>query len=89
MHQYIIQILQTYVLIYNLWEEKFAEGIIFSEQLFMNIAIFFYYVQITFHIYVHSLNNLLIPTCTVQMWENTDQKNSEYGHFSCSDTFEE
>ena len=22
---------------------------------------------------------------SVQMWENTDQKNSEYGHFSCND----
>ena len=31
---------------------------------------------------------LCISPCSVWMWENTDQKNSEYGHFSCSDSEE-
>ena len=30
------------------------------------------------------MEQTLVNTYSVRKWENTDQKNSEYGHFSCS-----
>ena len=64
-----------------------------SRKLFANASkgscFFILLIMVPKHVDVHCLKSVRIRSFSgpysVLMLENTDQKNSEYGHFSCSD----